>query len=313
MSKLSSRPAQRLARPQPIVRPQPRIDIRPIEDQDGFAACVELQRRTWGRSFSDVVPASMLQVTAKMGGVVLGAFDSDGELVGFVYGVSGFRYGAPAHWSHMLAVRPEARDLGVGQRLKRRQREMLLEIGVRAMYWTFDPLVSRNAHLNLNRLGVRVAEFVPDMYGSSDSELHDLGTDRFVVEWRLDTEPDEGGSTERLDAEADDMDSTGRPGWSEYAGVADDPRIAAGCEVAMARAPLPQGAVEVSIPADIEAVKARSVEEALGWRASTREAFARLLAEGRRVVAFVPGAQQSKYILSPADRRTAQAKGAAPK
>lgn len=288
MSKLSSRPAQRLARPQPIVRPQPRIDIRPIEDQDGFAACVELQRRTWGRSFSDVVPASMLQVTAKMGGVVLGAFDSDDELVGFVYGVSGFRHGAPAHWSHMLAVRPEARNLGVGQRLKWRQREILLEIGVRAMYWTFDPLVSRNAHLNLNRLGVRVAEFVPDMYGSSDSELHDLGTDRFVVEWRLDSEPDDMGSTER-------------PDGSEYAGVAADARFDADCDAAVAHAPLPQGAVEVSIPADIEAVKARSVEEALGWRASTREAFARLLAEGRQVVAFVPGAQQSKYVLSPAD------------
>ena len=276
MTKPSSRRAGRL------VRSEPGIDVRPIEDQDGFRACVELQRRTWGRTFSDVVPVSMLQVTAKMGGVVLGAFDPDGELIGFVYGVTGFRHGAAAHWSHMLAVRPEARNAGVGQRLKRCQKETLLTAGVGMMYWTFDPLVSRNAHLNLNRLGARVTEYVPEMYGTSDSDLHDLGTDRFVVEWRLEEETGDASS-----------------------GAASDRSKRA----SRAFEPLPQNAVEVSIPADIETVKSRSLKEAMDWRKSTREAFTRLLAEGREVVAFVPGPEQSKYVVTPID----PAKGAAPK
>jgi len=248
--------------------PAPEITIRPVESRADMDACVELQRRTWGEAFSEVVPASMLQITAKMGGVAVGAFDGEGGLVGLVYGISGFRHGRPAHWSHMLAVRPEARNLGVGRRLKMRQKEMLLALGVETMYWTFDPLVSRNAHLNLNRLGARVAEYVPDMYGASNSELHQLGTDRFVVEWML---RDEAGQ--------------------RSAGHAPVP------------AP-PPDAVEVPIPADIEAVERGSVEEARGWRASTRRAFVRLLSSGHEVVGFVPGAEQSKYIVAPSPPTT---------
>ncbi len=264
-----------------LAQPAPRIAVRSVEDMEGFRACVELQRGTWGRTFSEVVPASMLQITSKMGGVTLGAFDGDGGLVGFVYGITGFRHGAPAHWSHMLAVRPEARNMGVGRRLKLGQKEALLAAGVKTMYWTFDPLVSRNAHLNLNRLGAQVAEYVPEMYGASDSDLHDLGTDRFVVEWRLD---EERGAVER--AEATDTPGTG-------------PATAVSSPGSAPARTLPPDAVEVPIPADIEAVKLRSMEEAMEWRASTRQAFTRLLAEGRKVCAFVPGAEQSKYVVAP--------------
>ena len=270
----------------PARAPNPEITIRPVESRADMDACVELQRRTWGEAFSEVVPVSMLQITAKMGGVAVGAFDREGGLVGLVYGISGFRHGRPAHWSHMLAVRPEARNLGVGRRLKMRQKEMLLALGVETMYWTFDPLVSRNAHLNLNRLGARVAEYVPDMYGASNSELHQLGTDRFVVEWTL---RDEDG---QRSASPDSQSPTHRRL------AAADPTVGSAVH-APASVPPPPDAVEVPIPADIEAVERRSVEEAQGWRASTRQAFVRLLSSGHEVVGFVPGAEQSKYIVAP--------------
>ena len=84
----------------------------------------------------------------------------------------------------MLAVRPDARNLGLGRRLKEHQRAMVRELGASVIYWTYDPLVARNAHLNFNRLGVRLAEYVENMYGVTDSVLHGgIPTDRMVVAW----------------------------------------------------------------------------------------------------------------------------------
>ncbi len=101
--------------------------------------------------------------------------------------MTGVRDGELVHWSDMLAVRPEARDHGIGRRLKLYQRSLVAELGVTQILWTFDPLVSRNAHLNLNALGARVTDYVPDMYGAdTGSALHQgIGTDRFVVAWEV--------------------------------------------------------------------------------------------------------------------------------
>src|SRR5439155_18272081 len=150
-------------------------------------ACVALQRETWGETFSDVVPASILKVSQRIGGVEAGAFDDGGNLLGFVYGLTGVERGRIVHWSDMLAVRREARNLGLGRRLKEHQRQVVRDLGGVVIYWTFDPLISRNAHLNFNRLGVRLAEYVEDMYGTTDSVLHGgMPTDRLVVAWPTD-------------------------------------------------------------------------------------------------------------------------------
>jgi chorismate synthase len=162
------------------------ITLRSLERLRDFEACVELQRETWGRDFSSCVPAPVLMVAQKVGGVTAGAFDADERLVGFVFGITGYSGGRPLHWSHMLAVREDARDTGLGVKLKLYQRELLLQQGVDTARWTFDPLVAKNAHINLNRLGAVVVEHVENMYGDSNSTLHaGLGTDRFVAEWRL--------------------------------------------------------------------------------------------------------------------------------
>jgi predicted GNAT superfamily acetyltransferase len=161
------------------------ILIRELASPADYAACVELQKETWGREFTQSVPATILQVAQKLGGIAAGAFQDD-RLIGFVFGMTGVRAGEVAHWSDMLAVRAGHRNQGIGERLKQYQKRVLLERGVRRVYWTFDPLESRNAHLNFNRLGVYAREYVVDMYGDTGSQLHATGTDRLIVIWELD-------------------------------------------------------------------------------------------------------------------------------
>jgi predicted GNAT superfamily acetyltransferase len=237
-----------------------------------------------------------------------GAADStgaDSHLVGFVLGLTGVRPavgpplpspavpGAAAtpagtsaasprpevfHWSHMLAVHPSVRDLGLGRRLKAFQRELLLSIGVTTMEWTFDPLEARNANLNLNILRAEVAEYVEDMYkGEEGSELaRGIGTDRFIVSWRLAGEP--------VRAAAD-------RGWRAEEGIDERftgaPRVASADLAAGGGPPLPdERRVAVEVPARIQELKEADPARALAWRLGTRRAFETFLGRGYRVAGF---------------------------
>jgi chorismate synthase len=157
------------------------IEVRPVASLAEYHACADLQVEVWGDAF-DTVPASMLQVATYVGGLCIGAFTPDGELCGFVFGLAGEIDGRRTHWSHLLGVKESVRNLGVGRLLKEYQRQVLASRGIPEMCWTFDPLIAKNAHLNLNVLGASVLRYVPDMYGTTDSPLHHgLATDRLVV------------------------------------------------------------------------------------------------------------------------------------
>jgi predicted GNAT superfamily acetyltransferase len=264
--------SQSTARSGRVLTSDPAIELRALQTHAEYAACVQLQRDTWGMDYADCVPASVLKVSQYVGGVSGGAFTGEGRLVGFVYGLTGVREGRLIHWSHMLAVAPEFRNHGVGRRLKEYQREMLRGLGVEMIYWTFDPLVARNAHLNLNRLGTRVEEYVPDMYGATGSELHAFGTDRFVVSW----------------AAAGGRQAAKAPGGWREAGL---PMGAAGNGKAGECA---DEVVRIRIPVDVETLP---VEEAQAWRSETRPQFVALLADGYRVSGFVSDAAEGCYYV----------------
>ena len=248
------------------------ITIRPLRTREDCEAGVRLQRDIWGRDFADVAPATLLQVCQRVGGVASGAFAPDGRLLGFVFGISGVRDGAPAHWSDMLAVRPEARGLGLGRRLKLHQRERLLAAGVERVHWSFDPLVARNARLNLTALGAEPVEYVSDMYGDTASVLHrGLDTDRLIVEWRL------------RDPAVERTLAGHRPEVPAEARTA--PVVTAAPPGAEPAAPRRAPWVRVELPADIEHLKTADPDAARRWQHHLRRAFTTFFDDPRARVA----------------------------
>ena len=158
------------------------IEIRTLRSNEDCQAAADFQREIWGTDYGDIVPGTLLHVVDYVGGLAAGAFDPSGTLVGFVFGMNGIRDGDLVHWSHMLGVRESARNSGLGRMLKEYQRTTLRDIGVKRIYWTFDPLMSKNAYFNINRLGAEIVEYVPDMYGRTSSPLHlGLPTDRLIA------------------------------------------------------------------------------------------------------------------------------------
>ncbi|MCY4078475.1 MAG: GNAT family N-acetyltransferase [Acidobacteria bacterium] len=262
------------------------VTIRSFDSRADYAACVRLQREVWGEHFGDVVPPTILLVSQRLGGVAAGAFDAGGRLLGFVFGVTGIRDGEPLHWSDMLAVRPEARGMGLGRRLKLFQREQLLERGVRRMHWTYDPLVARNANLNLNSLGAVPVEYVVNLYGDTGSSLHaGLDTDRFIVEWRLDDEAPARGRTPGDPASVAAADGSLPHSCAPPANVVSPPII--DVEWAAGQRPLlGEPCVRVAAPADIDALKAIDPSRARAWQRMQRLAFTHYLGRGYRVSGF---------------------------
>lgn len=243
------------------------ICIRPLTSLDDLRACVELQREVWGWDQADTVPATLLHVVEYVGGLVAGAFDERGALLGFVFGISGPRNGELAHWSHMLGVRQSARDSGVGRMLKEYQRSAMAAAGITRIYWSFDPLMAKNAYFNLNRLGTEVVEYVPDMYGTTGSPLHyGLATDRLVVS--LDT-TDAAGRPRRPKVDF------GAPILSAFPQLTD---------VALPMGDACPDAALIEIPADVLQVMAESPDTARMWRLAVREHFQWALSHGYSVV-----------------------------
>jgi len=253
------------------------LKIRDFESHADRAQCVELQELTWGRGFTEKVPAAMLLVAQKTGGVTAGAFDDAGRMLGYVFGVTGVKDGKLIHWSDMLAVHPDAQGTHLGERLKEYQRDKCRALGIKTMYWTYDPLVARNAHLNLNRMRARVDEFVVAMYGEeTNSPLQgDMPTDRFVIAWAIDP----AQAAVPLDALPDALPLA--VGEDAHEGELVDAR-----------------AVGVRIPRDITALAAADIAAARRWRFATRRAFTHYLPLGYHVRGFVADATGGTYLLT---------------
>src|SRR5713226_7831102 len=162
------------------------LNIRRITDAGGLRGIEDLQRDVWGMPDLEVVPTHQLLAAVAAGGVVLGAFDDTGALLGFCYGFIGLRDGRLFFYSHMAGVRPGHQNHQVGFLLKRAQREAALERGLDRMVWTYDPLQSLNAAFNLRKLGATAHRYYVDYYGEMPDAINrGVPSDRLEVDWWL--------------------------------------------------------------------------------------------------------------------------------
>ncbi|MFI6816288.1 GNAT family N-acetyltransferase [Nonomuraea sp. NPDC050328] len=231
------------------------LSIRELREIHDLQRVADLFDEVWKpEPGNPPVPLDLMVAFAHAGCYVAGAFDGQ-ELVGASVGFLGA--GASLH-SHVTGVRAAGR--GVGYALKRHQREWCLERGLETIKWTFDPLVRRNAHFNLTKLGARPEEYLEDFYGELRDELNAGDrSDRLLAVWRL---TEEAGARPVPGGAGVVLDEDGR------AHEADTP------------------VVLVATPRDIEALRRREPERARAWRPAMRQALGGLMATGGKVVGF---------------------------
>jgi predicted GNAT superfamily acetyltransferase len=161
------------------------VVLRRCHSIEEFRSCVSLQKEVWNFSDAELVPLRMFVVADKVGGQVMGAFEGK-EMVGFAFSVPGTRTGHIYLHSHMLAVRKDHRNEGLGRRLKLMQREDAMARGIELIEWTFDPLEIKNAYLNIEKLGAIARRYNINQYGITSSPLQGgLPSDRLIAEWWL--------------------------------------------------------------------------------------------------------------------------------
>jgi predicted GNAT superfamily acetyltransferase len=279
------------------------ITIRLLETPEEMSAVEELQREVWPGSETDVVPAHLLITVVHNGGVVLGAFAEE-KLVGFVFGFPGLETTPdgprPKHCSHMAGVHPDHRDRGVAFALKRAQWQMVRHQGLDHITWTYDPLLSRNAYLNIARLGAVCSRYLRSEYGDMRDGLNaGLPSDRFQVDWWINTKRVERrlGKRARPTLKLNHLTRVGvRPLYTLRTGPANltlPPEHIP---------PIDSQLVAAEIPADFMAVKAADFALARDWRFFSRELFETAFAQGYIVTDFVfdrsGTASRSFYILT---------------
>jgi len=273
--------------------------LRILESPVEMEAIEDLERQIWPGSETDVIPSHLLLAAVHGGGLVIGAYDDTQNpyhLIGFVFGFPGL-YLTPdgpriKHCSHQLGVLPEYRNFGIGYRLKRAQWQMVRHLGIDRITWTFDPLLSRNAHLNIAKLGTVCNTYLRDFYGQMRDEMNQgLPSDRFEVDWWVNTHRVE----RRLSKH-----SRRQLQWADFQKAESHliPAFSPRWDVSPADNPL----VLVEIPEDFFELKTKNPTQALEWRLYTRAIFENLFSQGYLITDFVHSADNdskgSYYVLS---------------
>lgn len=284
--------------------------IRFLEHIEEMFLVEELQRRVWGADDA-IVPYHLLITVVHNGGLILGAYIEE-QLVGFVFGFPGLAQTPEGtqlkHCSHLLAVLPQYENQGIGYLLKRAQWQMVRRQGIPLITWTYDPLLSRNAHLNIARLGAISNTYVPNMYGAMRDSLNQgLPSDRLQVDVWVNTPrvKNRMSKTPRrqldlahyLSAETRILNPThlDENGWPRPSDASTPP------------APSTEypALYLLEIPSNFSTLKAANSSLALTWRLHLRNLLQDLFARGYLITDFVylKGEHpRSFYVLSDGER-----------
>jgi predicted GNAT superfamily acetyltransferase len=253
-------PPDVLQRDRPLRDMTSGVQIEPATDPGSCRAIEDVQREVWGLPERGIVPAEQIRAIVHNGGMLLIARAGD-ELVGFCYAFVGAEDDRPIWCSHMLAVRPAWRSRGIGQALKLAQRRLARERGIDKITWTFDPLQTRNAYLNLHRLGARARRYFVNHYGEMDDDINrGMPTDRLLAEWSVHGKPPPSTAGRQWLLTADTSGDLPRPG-----DVPDK---------------IPHAGGLVAVPSDIEPLRSKDPHLLAQWRMALRSAFREAFAAG---------------------------------
>ncbi|MEK7725034.1 MAG: GNAT family N-acetyltransferase [Acidobacteriota bacterium] len=239
------------------------IEIRECTTFEELSDCVQLQRDVFGLPEIEISPVRHLIVTKNAGGFSLGAF-VDEKLIGFVLSVPAFLHGEKAYYSHMTAVLKEFQSYGIGAKLKWAQREKSVELGVKFIKWTYQPVLARNAFFNLEKLGVIIKHYEPNFYGTdyptADKNLG-LDSDRLFAEWHL---------------ESDKVNALAK--GEKYVETA-------------------EAKVEIEIPNDWNELVKNDLVQAIAEQKRIKDGFQKALAEGLICKGFLRDERHPKYLF----------------
>ena len=239
-----------------------RIVVRELGELGELQEAAAVLGRIWGVPDNPPMGAELLRALGKAESYVAGAYDGS-AMVGVCVGFHSTPAARTMH-SHIAGVTAAVAGRHAGFALKLHQRAWCLDRGIELMEWTFDPLVSRNAYFNLAKLGARVAEYLPDFYGSMDDGINrDDETDRILVHWELAS-----------------------------------PVVVAASAGTPVRPVVPAAAAAswVQVPRDIEALRLTDPEQARSWRTKVREQLLGSLTAGGSVAGFD---KEQGYLVLP--------------
>ncbi|HZY91149.1 MAG TPA: hypothetical protein VFG07_00025 [Thermoplasmata archaeon] len=252
----------------PVERAVRDFQFRLIQKPEEFRAVEEVQRLAWGLVEEPPVPSPLQRAMQDNGGLLLGAF-ADIHLAGFSLGFLGWDGELLYHYSHMTAVRPEYQNHRLGFRLKSHQRDEVLRQGLPIIRWTFDPLQSRNAFLNIRRLGVEVDRYLVHYYGHMGSETNrGMESDRVRVTWKLATPRVEERLAGRLPSPEEDAQRLDRS-----TAIVETEAGESGLRVPVSVTEPTAKEVHLEVPFDLATLREHESASLTTWRHASRDAF----------------------------------------
>jgi predicted GNAT superfamily acetyltransferase len=259
-----------------------KITIGPFRNQSDYEASTDIQREVWGCADIDIVPASLLMISERQGGITLGAYNSLGEMIGFSWSIVAIDGGEVLQHSCMLAVRAAYRNFEVGSRLKSAQRKEALKRKYSAITFAFDPMQPLHGYFFLGKLGAGTASYLENFFGETTGSLRrGLPADRLVARWDLKSTPVE----ERLE--------TGPPKHDLEKELKKYPAINYLEEMAPGMAAssplqlqLTGDQILFEIPYNLPDIKSRNLGVALEWQGKMRQVFRHYFKRGYAAADF---------------------------